>query len=262
MRVEVKDRLPYSASIPPRRGQNREHDGWFKLDHYVLRHEGFNGTMSKPLSRLVFERGDSAAVLLYDSKRDTVVLVEQFRFPAYLRESAESLHLLAGAESLHLLAGAESLHLLAGAESLQLFAGAESLHLFAGEDGLLLEIVAGTVDAGKKPEDVARSELVEEAGYAVSSLEHVSTFYPSPGACTERIFLYLGHVVPADRIAAGGGVPASLCGGGKADTGEDIRVHEMPLAEAVRLVKEGAIRDAKTILALQYLMLEQQRNPR
>jgi ADP-ribose pyrophosphatase len=179
----------------------REYNGFFKLDSVVLRHEKFDGTMSKDLQRLVFERGDSAAVLLYDSQSDEVVLVEQFRYPAYVRE---------------------------------------------GGDGRLLEVVAGVVDRDRTPEAVARAELVEEAGYAVDQLEHLATFYASPGACTERIHLYLGYLKRSSCVGQGGGL---------VEHGEDIRVHRMALHEACSLIEQGLIRDAKTIMALQYLLL-------
>lgn len=181
--------------------RHREYDGFFKLDAVAFRFERFDGTMSEPVSRLVFERGDSAAVLLYDPQRDSVVLVEQFRYPAYVRE---------------------------------------------GGVGRLLEVVAGSIKRDRSPEAAARAELLEEAGYAVDELEYLSTFYPSPGACTERIFLYLGYVSSAGRVGPGGGSP---------EGGEDIRVHEVSLDKALQLVKEGSIRDAKTIIALQHLAL-------
>ena len=65
--------------------QDRLLDGFFKIDRARLRHERYDGSMSRTLTRLVFERGDSAAVLPYDPVRGTVVLVEQFRYPAYVR---------------------------------------------------------------------------------------------------------------------------------------------------------------------------------
>jgi len=107
--------------------------------------------------------------------------------------------------------------------------------------------VAGTIDRCRTPEEVARAELVEEAGYALDELEYITTFYPSPGACTERIHLYLGYLSSATRVGPGGGI---------VETGEDIRVHEMTLDEALQLVEEEGIRDAKTIIALQHLALQ------
>ena len=178
--------------------QHREYDGFFQLDRAVLRFERFDGRLSEPVERLVFERGDSVAVLLYDRERDAVILVEQFRYPVYLREKPR---------------------------------------------GSSLEVVAGTIEEGRTAEQVARSELIEEAGYALQELEHVATFYVSPGACTERIHLYLGYVSRNARVGPGGGV----------GEGEDIRVHELPFDKALRWLREGKIRDAKTIIALQNL---------
>lgn len=186
--------------------QHREYDGFFKLDRAVLRFEKFDGHMSEPVERIVFERGDSVAVLLYDRKRDVVVLVEQFRYPVYVREKP---------------------------------------------GGRLLEIVAGTMDGGRAPESVARSESLEEVGYALQELEFVSTFYPSPGACSERIYLYIGYITSEAQVRSGGG----------AGPGEDIRVHEVSLDKALAWIDEGIIRDAKTIIALQYLALRQGRVP-
>ena len=180
---------------------HREYDGFFKLDKAILRYERSDGRMSEPVERLVFERGDSVAVLLYEPERRMVVLVEQFRYPAYLRE---------------------------------------------GCSARLLEVVAGSVDGGRSADAVARDEVAEEAGYSLERMRHITTFYPSPGACSERIHLYLGYVSGRERVGPGGG---------KAEEGEDTHVVEMPLKEALRRVKEGAIRDAKTIIALQYLAL-------
>ena len=66
--------------------QRREYDGFFKVDRAVLRYERFDGTMSAPLTRLNFNRGDSVAVLLYNPAEGAVILMEQFRYPAYVNE--------------------------------------------------------------------------------------------------------------------------------------------------------------------------------
>lgn len=64
--------------------ETREYDGFFKIDKAVLQYEKFNGEMSEVITRLNFNRGDSVAVLLYDEERDSVLLVKQFRYPAYV----------------------------------------------------------------------------------------------------------------------------------------------------------------------------------
>jgi ADP-ribose pyrophosphatase len=76
MRVEVSE-------------HERLYDGHYRLERARLRFEQYDGSMSPEVERLVFERGDSAAVLLYEPASRTVTLVEQFRFPAYLREGED-----------------------------------------------------------------------------------------------------------------------------------------------------------------------------
>ena len=65
--------------------QRREYDGVYKLDRVRYRFEQFDGTLSDPVTRLVFERGDSVCVLPYDPLKDAVLLINQFRYPAYIR---------------------------------------------------------------------------------------------------------------------------------------------------------------------------------
>ena len=62
----------------------REYDGFFKVDKVVLQHEKFDGSMSKDIDRLNFNRGNTVAVILYNRTNDSVVLIRQFRFPAYV----------------------------------------------------------------------------------------------------------------------------------------------------------------------------------
>ena len=62
----------------------REYDGFFKLDKVVLQHEKFDGSMSKDIDRLNFNRGDTVAVILYNKTNSSVVLIRQFRYPAYV----------------------------------------------------------------------------------------------------------------------------------------------------------------------------------
>ena len=60
------------------------YDGFFRMDRYRLRHRKFDGSWTPEVSREIFERGNAVAILLYDPARDAVVMVEQFRLPAYL----------------------------------------------------------------------------------------------------------------------------------------------------------------------------------
>lgn len=106
--------------------------------------------------------------------------------------------------------------------------------------GWLLETVAGVIESGQEPEEVARRELLEEAGYQAKELEFVSSFYLTPDGSSERIFLFIAEVEDADRVADGGGF----------DAGEDIEVVEMTESEVWRAVDEGEIVDAKTLVGL------------
>lgn len=111
----------------------------------------------------------------------------------------------------------------------------------AGEPAWLLEIVAGTVRAGEDPEAVARSEVREEAGYEVDHLQHLATCFLSPGGSSERVHIYAATVSLGQRVASGGGLAAE---------GEDVRLRLLGREEALGHVRRGAIRDAKTIVAL------------
>ncbi|MBS1258360.1 MAG: GDP-mannose pyrophosphatase NudK [Candidatus Scalindua arabica] len=62
----------------------REYDGFFKVNKAILQHEKFDGSMSREIDRLNFDRGDTVAVILYNKTNNSVVLVKQFRYPAYV----------------------------------------------------------------------------------------------------------------------------------------------------------------------------------
>ena len=60
----------------------------FKVQRVRFRHERFDGAMSDEVERVVFERGNAVGVLLYDADDDYVLLIKQFRYPAYLRDQS------------------------------------------------------------------------------------------------------------------------------------------------------------------------------
>src|SRR5579872_78377 len=64
--------------------KKRVYQGHFRLDRYTVRHALYGGGMTAPVSREVFERGNTVGILLYDPRRDALVLVEQFRLPPHL----------------------------------------------------------------------------------------------------------------------------------------------------------------------------------
>jgi GDP-mannose pyrophosphatase NudK len=103
----------------------------------------------------------------------------------------------------------------------------------------MLEVCAGMLD-GDAPEAGARREALEETGVEVGPMAHAFDAYMSPGGVTERISCFTARYAPADRKHAGGGV----------DADEHIEVIEFPFEEALRLITDGTIRDAKTIALL------------
>ncbi len=112
-----------------------------------------------------------------------------------------------------------------------------------GDGGSILEVPAGTVAPDESPEDIARSELLQEIGYEVADLQPMLTFYASPGTSTERVFLYYAEVTGDHKVADGGGLDTEH---------EYIEVVEMPIDEAMQLLDRGLVADAKTIIALQW----------
>jgi nudix-type nucleoside diphosphatase (YffH/AdpP family) len=112
-----------------------------------------------------------------------------------------------------------------------------------GSDGFLLEATAGVLD-GAPPEQRVMAEAREETGYEIAHLTPVMQLYPSPGALTERIHLFVAEYDPARRCGPGGG---------KAEEGEDIEVVELDFDDALALVETGGIVDTKTVLLLLHL---------
>ncbi|SNC58591.1 ADP-ribose diphosphatase [Sodalis endosymbiont of Henestaris halophilus] len=63
--------------------RNTLYNGFFKMKLYHFRHKLFNGNMSQPVTREIFERGHAVVLLPYDAQRDQVILLEQIRIAAY-----------------------------------------------------------------------------------------------------------------------------------------------------------------------------------
>ena len=112
-------------------------------------------------------------------------------------------------------------------------------------DGLLIEAAAGLLD-DQDPESAIRREAEEELGVVVGALTHVFDVYTSPGSVTERLHFFAAPYTPADRVSDGGGL---------VEEGEDIEVLELDVDEALAMVDDGRIADAKTIMLLQWAVL-------
>jgi ADP-ribose pyrophosphatase len=113
----------------------------------------------------------------------------------------------------------------------------------------LLEIVAGLMEPGERPEDVARREAAEEAGLAVRRIEPIARFFATPSKSSELTHLYCGEV---DASGAGGVH-------GLAHEGEDIRVLPMPVEQAFALLETGRIDSAWPMIALMWLQTHRER---
>lgn len=106
-------------------------------------------------------------------------------------------------------------------------------------DESLVEIVAGMIDDGETEEQAMRREIEEEIGYRARVLTRLGRFMPSPGACTERITIFMTEVSEAERSSDVA-----------ADADEDLVTVELPIADIGRALAEGRFSDAKTVLGL------------
>ena len=109
--------------------------------------------------------------------------------------------------------------------------------------GMMIEACAGLLEE-ENPEVRIRLELREETGYEIPEIRKVFEAYMSPGAVTEVLHFFVGAYSPADRIDAGGGIDE-----------EDIEVLELPFDRALEMIASGEIKDAKTIMLLQFAAL-------
>lgn len=101
---------------------------------------------------------------------------------------------------------------------------------------VLVEIPAGKLESGEKPETCAERELQEETGYTCKTLRHQASFYTSPGFADELVHLYR-----AEGVKPGEAQP---------DEDEFVELLHVTKEEAQRLIANGEIQDAKTILAV------------
>ena len=100
----------------------------------------------------------------------------------------------------------------------------------------LLEVPAGTLAKGERPELGAARELKEELGLVAARLEKLSEFFVSPGFCEEKMWVYLATELSEGEQAL--------------EDDEIIDVVRLPIAEALEMITSGEIEDAKTIIGL------------
>jgi len=173
-------------------------------NHYILKTTTFdwrrNDGTWQTQHRETYDRGNGATLLPYNRKQRTVVLVKQFRYPAYVN----------------------------------------------GCDDLMIEAAAGLLD-NASPEERIRAEAEEETGYRLREVQKVFEAYMSPGSVTEKLHFFVAEYDADMKVSAGGG---------HEDEGEDIEVLELPIDEALAMIADGRIMDAKTIMLLQYAALK------
>jgi len=174
-------------------------DNWYSLQKITFDYLKDDGTWETQ-ARESYDRGNGAAVLLYNSTKKTVVLTRQFRIPTFLNGNA---------------------------------------------DGMMIEVCAGILEEDN-PEDCIKKEILEETGYKITKVTKVFESYMSPGSVTEILHFFIGAYEDHMKISAGGGVSEET---------ENIEVVEYTFEKAYEMLLSGEIRDAKTIMLLQYAKL-------
>ncbi len=121
---------------------------------------------------------------------------------------------------------------------------------YAGEmEPWQLETVAGIIEDGETPEDVAVRETEEEAGRIITDLWPIQRYLASPGGSSESIYLYLGRI-----SAAGAGGIFGLPG-----EGEHIKVSVMEEDKLKSLMEAGKLGNAATVITAQWFFLNRER---
>jgi ADP-ribose pyrophosphatase len=105
-------------------------------------------------------------------------------------------------------------------------------------DDTLIELPAGTLEAGEDPAEAARRELAEETGYRAARIELLTTFFTSPGVLDEKMWVYV-----ATDLTEGAMAP---------DPGEQLQPLLATWQESLAMLDDGRIRDGKTIATLLY----------
>lgn len=171
-------------------------DNWYLLNKVTYDYQEENNQKETHV-REVYDRGNGAAILLYNPKQKTIILTRQFRLPTYLNEN---------------------------------------------KSGMMIEVCAGLLDQDN-PEQCIIRESEEETGYRIPKVEKVMETYMSPGAITEILYLFIGEYDASMKASKGGGLD---------DEQEHIEVMELPFEDAYAMIATGEIKDAKTVMLLQY----------
>ena len=113
------------------------------------------------------------------------------------------------------------------------------------DTGMLIEACAGLLDTDN-PEDCIKRETEEETGYKISAVKKIYEAYMSPGSVTEVLHFFIAAYSKSMKISEGGGIEHEQ---------EDIEVLEISIDKAMKMIETNEIKDAKTIMLLQYVKL-------
>ncbi|MBK8616865.1 MAG: GDP-mannose pyrophosphatase NudK [Anaerolineales bacterium] len=113
------------------------------------------------------------------------------------------------------------------------------------ETGMLIEACAGLLEQ-ESPEECIKREAMEETGYEVGKVTKIFEAYMSPGSVTEILHFFIAEYTHTDLRSTGGGVK---------EEEENIEVLEIPFQETLSMLGDGRIKDAKTIMLLQYMQI-------
>ena len=118
-------------------------------------------------------------------------------------------------------------------------------YINGNEDGMLIEACAGLLEE-ENPEECIKREAMEETGYEVGEVKKIFEAYMSPGSVTEILHFFIAEYTKKNLLSNGGGVK---------EEEEDIEVLELLFTDALSMIENGQIRDAKTIMLLQYAQI-------
>jgi nudix-type nucleoside diphosphatase (YffH/AdpP family) len=111
--------------------------------------------------------------------------------------------------------------------------------------GMLIEACAGLLDKDN-PEECIRRETEEETGYKITEVKKIFELYMSPGSVTEILYFFVAEYTKFMKVNGGGGAEHEQ---------ENIEVLELPFDDALTMMEGGSIKDAKTVILLQYLKI-------
>ena len=119
-------------------------------------------------------------------------------------------------------------------------------YLNGNPTGMVLETCAGKIER-ESPEEAIKREVEEELGYRTGEVQKLFQVYMSPGIMTEIVHFYTAPYEAADKVSEGGGLEEEQ---------EDVQTVELDFDQALSMMHDGRIQDAKTVLLLLYAQVQ------